>query len=57
MSEKGQKQTGAAQKAMSAVPPNADMRGATTNVRFGPYPDVSTKQVRVSRGRKGRGRG
>jgi hypothetical protein len=28
------------QKAMSALPPKADMCGANTNVRFGPIADI-----------------
>src|SRR5262245_42376220 len=31
------------QKAMSALPPKADMCGATTDVRFGPIADISDK--------------
>jgi len=41
MSAVGQKQTFAAQKSMSALPPKADMCGATKDVRFGPIADVS----------------
>src|SRR5262249_61970379 len=36
MSALGQKQTFAVQKGMSALPPKADMCGATRDVRFGP---------------------
>jgi hypothetical protein len=36
MSALGQKQTCAAHKLMSALPPKADMCGATSDVRFGP---------------------
>jgi hypothetical protein len=36
MSALGQKQTFAPQKVMSALPPKADMCGATRDVRFGP---------------------
>ena len=36
MSALGQKRTYAVQKAMSALPPKADMCGATRDVRFGP---------------------
>ena len=35
-----QKQTYAVHKAMSALPPKADMRSATRNVRFGPKADI-----------------
>jgi hypothetical protein len=41
MSALGQKQTCAAQKGMSALPPKADMCGATSDVRFGPKADIS----------------
>src|SRR5262249_26343875 len=37
----GQKQTFAAQKVMSALPPKADMCGATSDVRFGPKADMA----------------
>ena len=40
MSALGQKQTYALQKAMSALPLKADIRGAKTNVRFGPKADI-----------------
>src|SRR5262249_28753738 len=40
MSALGQKQTYAVQKGMSALPPKADMCGATRNVRFGPKADI-----------------
>jgi hypothetical protein len=36
MSALGHKQTYAVQKGMSALPPKADMCGATSDVRFGP---------------------
>ena len=39
MSALGQKQTCAAHKVMSALPPIADMCGAKTNVRFVPCVD------------------
>src|SRR5262245_30038461 len=39
MSGLGQKQTFAAQKGMSVLPPKADMCGATRDVRFGPIAD------------------
>ena len=41
MSALGQKQTYAVQKAMSALPPIADMCGATRDVRFVPKADIS----------------
>jgi len=41
MSALGQKQTCAVQDAMSALPPKADMCGATRDVRFGPKADIS----------------
>jgi hypothetical protein len=40
MSALGQKQTFAVQKVMSALPPKADMCGATRDVRFGPIADI-----------------
>jgi hypothetical protein len=40
MSALGQKQTYAAQKVMSALPPKADMCGATRDVRFVPIADI-----------------
>jgi len=40
MSALGQKQTCAAQKAMSALPPKADMCGALAHVRFVPIADI-----------------
>jgi hypothetical protein len=40
MSALGQKQTSALQKVMSALPPKADMCGATRDVRFGPKADL-----------------
>jgi hypothetical protein len=33
-----------AQMVMSALPPKADMRSATNDVRFGPEADISSKQ-------------
>ena len=41
MSALGQKQTCAAQKVMSALPPKADMCGAQADVRFVPQADIS----------------
>ena len=40
MSALGQKQTCAAQKVMSALPPKADMCSATRDVRFVPKADM-----------------
>jgi hypothetical protein len=40
MSALGQKQTFAAQNAMSALPPKADMCGAKRHVRFVPIADI-----------------
>ena len=40
MSALGQKQTFASQKAMSALPPKADMSSATRYVRFVPIADI-----------------
>src|SRR5262245_49476859 len=40
MSALGQKRTCAVQKDMSALPPKADMCGATEDVRFGPKADI-----------------
>ena len=40
MSALGQKQTFAAQKGMSALPPKADMCSATRHVRFVPIADI-----------------
>ena len=44
MSALGQKQTCAAQKVMSALPPIADMCGAKTNVRFVPKADIKASR-------------
>ena len=41
MSALGQKQTCAAQKVMSALPPKADMCSATRDVRFVPIADMT----------------
>jgi hypothetical protein len=40
LSALGQKQTPALQKGMSALPPKADMCGATSNVGYGPIADI-----------------
>ena len=45
MSALGQKQTCAPQKVMSALPPKADMCGATRDVRFGPIADIATSRA------------
>ena len=51
MSALGQKQTFAAQKVMSALPPKADMCGATGDVRFVPEADIGRlRAVRQQRG-------
>jgi len=42
MSALGQKQTYAVHNVMSALPPKADMCGATRDVRFGPIADMAT---------------
>ena len=42
MSALGQKRTCAAQKAMSALPPKADMCCALADVRFGQIADIAT---------------
>jgi hypothetical protein len=42
MSALGHKRTFALQNAMSALPPKADMCGATSDVRFGPIADIGT---------------
>jgi hypothetical protein len=39
----GHKQTSAPQKAMSALPPKADMCGATKDVRKGPIADIKAQ--------------
>ena len=41
MSALGQKQTCAAQKVMSALPPKADMCGAQADVRLVPIADIA----------------
>jgi hypothetical protein len=41
MSALGQKQTFAAQKGMSALPPKADIGAAQINVRYGPIADIA----------------
>ena len=43
MSALGQKQTCASQKAMSALPPKADMCGATAHVRFVPIATLNAQ--------------
>ena len=44
MSALGQKRTFAVQKGMSALPPKADMCGATRNVRFVPIADIAASR-------------
>jgi hypothetical protein len=44
MSALGHKQTFAAQKGMSALPPKADMCSATPYVRFVPIADISQRR-------------
>ena len=44
MSALGQKQTCAAQKVMSALPPKADMCAALADVRFVPIADIPASQ-------------
>ena len=44
MSALGQKQTCAPQKVMSALPPKADMCGATGDVRFVPIADKARQK-------------
>ena len=44
MSALGHKQTFAAQKGMSALPPRADMCGALGHVRFVPKADIQLTQ-------------
>ena len=48
MSALGQKQTCAGQKVMSALPPKADICGATRDVRFVPKADIASKLVRAA---------
>ena len=48
MSALGHKRTFAAQKAMSALPPKADMCGATRDVRFVPIADITSYAGDVS---------
>ena len=45
MSALGQKQTRAAQKVMSALPPKADTCGALADVRYVPIADIETLPV------------
>jgi hypothetical protein len=48
MSALGQKQTCAAQKIMSALPPKADMCGATRDVRFVPKADTGLGRALIA---------
>jgi len=60
MSALGQKQTFAVQERMSALPPKADMCGATKDVRYGPKADICRYPSRwlcVGNGFEHRGRG
>src|SRR5262249_45597030 len=45
MSALGQKQTCAVREGMSALPPKADMCGATRDVRFGPKADIEPRRL------------
>jgi len=47
MSALGQKQTYAVQKSMSALPPKADICGATSDVRFGSKADMCSARRHV----------
>ena len=49
MSALGHKRTFAMQNAMSALPPKADMCGATRDVRFVPIADIASKLVRAAK--------
>ena len=58
MSALGQKQTCALQQIMSALPPKADMCGASVYVCYGPKADISSAAKRiVIRSARRRGRG
>ena len=46
MSASGQKQTCAVHKLMSALPPKADMCGATAHVCFVPIADIAIRSPR-----------
>ena len=48
LSALGQKQTFAVHQPMSALPPKADMCGATRHVRFGPIADIATYSITSS---------
>ena len=48
MSALGHLRTYALQQAMSALPPKADMCGATRDVRFGPKADISEQAPKPS---------
>ena len=54
MSALGQKQTFAAQKSMSALPPIADMCSALADVRFVPIADITILILIRSPRRRGR---
>ena len=51
MSALRQKRTYAPQKAMSALPPKADMCGALADVRFGPKADIAPPHSIISSAR------
>jgi hypothetical protein len=55
MSALGQKQTCALQNVMSALPPKADMCGATSDVRFGPKADVVGQRMHAIRAERVKG--
>jgi hypothetical protein len=46
----GHKRTYAVQRLMSALPPKADMCGATRDVRYGPKADISSFDHLVGEG-------
>jgi hypothetical protein len=52
----GQKRTRAVQNGMSALPPKADMCGATGNVRFGPEADMQSAFLGFQTNTAARGR-
>src|SRR5262245_8095618 len=52
MSALGQKQTLTPQKAMSALPPKADMCSALANVRFGPEADMCSARLVSAKGQR-----
>src|SRR5689334_8664096 len=56
MSALGHKRTFATQNSMSALPPRADMCGATKDVRYGPEADIRNDQERSGNSAVARGR-